>query len=73
MGRRSAQHLIPGINRAPAQRTGTCELCGGHNRELRILVIGDFIGWACEICRRQLRECQPRIWCSAGEETEPGE
>ena len=56
-----------------AQRRGTCELCGAHNRELRILAIGDFIGWVCEICRLQLMKSQPRIWCGTGEETEPGE
>ena len=52
---------------------GTCELCGGHNQELKILAQMDFIGWACEECRRQLYECQVRRYCSTGEETEPGE
>ena len=54
-------------------RNGTCELCGGHSRELRVLTVDDFIGWACEECRRQLRESLVRRYCSAGEETEPGE
>ena len=57
----------------PYKRTGTCELCGRHNCELKILAIADFIGWACEECRQQLRECTARLYCSAGEETEPGE
>ena len=57
----------------PRKQNGTCEMCGGHNRELRILAIDDFIGWACDECRRQLRECIPRLFCSAGEETEPRE
>ena len=57
----------------PRKLKGTCEMCGGHNRELRILAIDDFIGWACDECRRQLQECIPRRFCSAGEETEPGE
>ena len=61
------------INRQDPRRTGKCELCGGHGRELRILEQADFIGWACEECRRQLNECQPRRYCSTGEETEPGE
>ena len=55
------------------RRNGTCELCGGHGRELRILALVDFIGWACEECRRQLFDCQLRRFCAAGEETEPGE
>lgn len=56
-----------------ARKRGTCELCGGHDRDLQILVLTDWIGWACETCRRQLWDCQVRRFCSAGEETEPGE
>ena len=52
---------------------GTCELCGGHDRDLRILMIGGFIGWACEICRKQLRDSQERRFMPACEHTEPGE
>ena len=55
------------------RRKGKCELCGGHGRELMILAQADFFGWACEECIRQLRECQVRRYCSALEETEPGE
>ena len=55
------------------KRTGTCELCGGHERELRILAQADFIGWACEECRSQLFRCQLRRYCSTGEETETAE
>ena len=55
------------------KRTGTCELCGGHGRDLRILVQADFIGWACEECVRQLRECQVRRYCGTVEETETEE
>lgn len=60
-------------NKAEPRRVETCELCGGHRRELRILIQMDFIGWACEECRRQLYECQVRRYCGTGEETEPGE
>ena len=56
-----------------AMRHGTCELCGAHDRDLLILAQTDFIGWACEECIRQLWDCQVRRYCSAGEETEPGE
>ena len=52
---------------------GTCELCGGHNQELKILAQMDFIGCACEECRRLLYKCQVRRYCNTGEETEPGE
>ena len=55
------------------RRNGTCELCGGHGRELRVLAQADFIGWACEVCRRQLQECTVRMFCSVGEETETTE
>lgn len=55
------------------KKRGTCELCGGHDRELMIMAIGDFIGWACAECIAQLRECQVRRYCGCGEETEPGE
>ena len=55
------------------RRNGRCELCGGHRRELRVLTVGDFIGWACGECRRQIQDSAVRRWCSTGEETEPGE
>lgn len=56
-----------------AAKVGTCEICGAHGRELRVLAMTDFLGWACEECWSQLAECMPRRWCDAGEETEPGE
>ena len=60
-------------NRATAPRHGTCELCGAHNRELRILILPDCICWACEACRRELEKCTLRRFCGTVEETEPGE
>ena len=48
-------------------------MCGGHGRELRLLAIGDFIGWACEECQLQLRESMQRRFVGTNEETEPGE
>ena len=59
--------------RQDPKKSGTCELCGGHGRELRILAQADFIGWACEDCRRQLAECQVRRYHNAGENTEMAE
>ena len=68
------------------QRTGTCRLspfgilrcdqrrlCGGRGRALRILVIGDFTGWACEECHRELGKSLPRRYVPAGEQTETSE
>ena len=55
------------------QRTGTCRLCGGRGRALRILVIGDFTGFACEECHRELGKSLPRRYVPAGEQTETSE
>lgn len=55
------------------KRIGTCELCGGHSRELRILVLTDFIGWTCPECFKDLQYCMERRFVNAGEMTEPAE
>ena len=55
------------------ERIGKCQLCGGHNRKLGLLVIADFWGWACEECRRQVGESMQRVYIRAGEQTEPNE
>lgn len=55
----------------PPVRIGTCEMCGGHNRELRVLFVGDFAGWACPQCIDQVGFCQERRFISTGESTEP--
>ena len=59
--------------RKDPRRNGTCELCGGHGRELRILAQVDFIGWVCGECMEQLQACQVRRWTGTGEETETAE
>ena len=59
--------------RQDPKQHGTCELCGGHRRQLQIMAQADFIGWACEECRRQLNECQVRRYCPTGEQTETAE
>lgn len=59
--------------RQDPKQHGTCELCGGHRLKLRIMAQADFIGWACEECRRQLNECQVRRYCPTGEQTETAE
>ena len=69
-------------NRAPAgirnctarEKTARmCELCGAKGRELRMLAVGDFLGWACGECREQLRDSAAGIYCQSGERTEPAE
>ena len=57
----------------PPVKTGTCELCGGHNRQLRILVLWDYIGWTCPECIDQVSQSQTRRFVAAGEHTEPTE
>lgn len=61
------------IGKQSSVRHGTCELCGGHDRDLRILVLQEFIGWACGECIRQIGDCMPRKFSSSGEHTEPSE
>lgn len=61
------------VSKPPPVRHGTCELCGGHNRDLRIMVLPDFIGWGCEQCREQISKCEPRRFVHTGEQTEPSE
>ena len=57
----------------PLKRSGTCELCGGHGRKLGVLAVGDFIGYACEQCIRELAQGLPRRHIPPNEETEPSE
>jgi hypothetical protein len=57
----------------PPQTHGTCGLCGAHNRDLYMIAAGDYIGWACGECRRQLRDSFIRQFCGTVEHTEPGE
>jgi hypothetical protein len=38
-----------------------------------MIAVGDYIGWACGECRRQLRESFLRQYCGTVEQTEPGE
>ena len=61
------------VGQPPAVKTGTCELCGGHNMELRILFLQDYIGWTCKECREQIQKSQQRRYVSTMEETEPAE
>lgn len=59
--------------REPGTRRGTCELCGAHDRELKVMAMTDFIGWACRECRDQLRLCTLRLFCGTAEWTEEAE
>ena len=53
--------------------TGTCEMCGAEGRQLRMLYLGDDAWRVCPECMGELEKSQARRYCSAGEETEPGE
>ena len=61
------------VARQPPEKLGTCELCGGHNRTLRILMMEQYIGWTCVQCIDQIGKSQVRRYVSTGEETEPCE
>ena len=52
---------------------GTCQLCGGHNRELYFSFVGDYLGWTCLECIHQVRDSQLRRFVATGEESEPAE
>lgn len=38
-----------------------------------MVAVGDYIGWACLICRNELRDSFIRQFCGTLEHTEPGE
>ena len=57
----------------PPGKAGTCELCGGHGRELHVLVLPDWIGWACDECRDEMQKCFLRQIQAAAGHTEPAE
>ena len=61
------------ISKQSPVKTGTCELCGGHNRELYFSFIADYMGWTCKECIHQIRDSQERRFVPSGEHTEPGE
>ena len=54
-------------------RVGTCEMCGKHNTELRILILHEYIGWTCRTCIDQVYQSTQRMYVSSGEESEPAE
>ena len=52
---------------------GKCEMCGGLDRDLWMLFIGDYAGWTCAECIGQVQKSQERRFVAVGEHTEPGE
>ena len=58
-----------------AERTciGTCELCGGHGRELTVLILPDWMGWACRECWEQIQRCYFSQYMASAGHTEPEE
>ena len=61
------------VCKPPPVRHGTCEICGGHDRDLRIMILPDFIGWGCGQCREQISKSEARRFIYTGEQTEPSE
>lgn len=57
----------------PLEKYGTCELCGGHNRDLHVLILPDWMGWVCDECREQMQMCYLRQIQSAAGHSEPAE
>ena len=57
----------------PLEKYGTCELCGGHNRDLHILILPDWMGWSCDECHDQMQICYLRQIQAAAGHTEPAE
>lgn len=62
-----------GTARMQSVKTGTCELCGGRNRSLWMLFLGDYQGWTCAECIEQVQQSQQRRFVPAGEHSEPAE
>ena len=52
---------------------GTCQICWMREQQLRILTLGNFLGWVCPVCFRQLKDTRERLFIDAGEWTEPAE
>jgi hypothetical protein len=55
------------------RKKGQCGLCFKRDTDLYMVAAGDYIGWACEECRRQLRDSYLRKFCGTIEFTEPDE
>ena len=56
------------------QKIWTCELCGAHNRKLKIFsIFPDYIGWTCEECIDQIACSIQYRFRPSGEQTEPAE
>lgn len=54
-------------------KTGTCELCGGRGRELTVLILPDWMGWACLECWEQIQQCYLSQYLASAGHTEPAE
>jgi len=57
----------------PLGKTGKCELCGGHNRKLHVLILPDWMGWACRECWEQIQQRYFSQYLAAAGHTEPAE
>ena len=71
--RGAMEQAMKDLDNLPGEITGRCQLCGEQGKTLKALFIGDFAGYACQECRKQLEECTARKYVSASEESEPAE
>lgn len=56
----------------PKPMHGTCRMCGAHDRDLRMMAVGDYIDWTCAECIHQLAYDQG-LKLAFFEQTEPAE
>ena len=61
------------LNAPEPPEGGVCELCGSHHQGLRLLIVGEFVGWACRECVQELQDSVLRKYCGTVEHTEPSE
>lgn len=57
----------------PSVKTGTCEMCGAPNCQLRMLSLWWYNGWTCEDCITHHSKGTQRKIIYYGEQTEPCE
>jgi hypothetical protein len=62
-----------GTAQMPSVKTGICELCGCEGKDLRRLVLWDYVGWTCSKCIEQIRDDHFGRIRAAGAVTEPAE
>lgn len=52
---------------------GTCQMCGRHNQELKMIVFWEYMGFTCKYCIEDVRKESIGRIRAATEHTEPAE